>query len=181
MQTTATALPAVLVLEPKVFQDERGFFLESFNQQVFEQATQTTYSFVQDNHSLSKQGILRGLHYQLAQTQGKLVRVVSGQVYDVAVDLRRSSPHFGRWAGTELSADNMRQIWVPPGFAHGFYVLSSQAEVLYKTTDYYHPASERTLAWDDPQVGIDWPLLGEPVLSAKDRQGQTLATAEVFA
>jgi dTDP-4-dehydrorhamnose 3,5-epimerase len=181
MQTTATALPAVLVLEPKVFQDERGFFLESFNQQAFEQATQTTYTFVQDNHSLSQQGILRGLHYQLEQTQGKLVRVVSGQVYDVAVDLRRSSPNFGQWAGVELSADNKRQIWVPPGFAHGFYVLSPQAEVLYKTTDYYHPASERTLAWDDPQVGIDWPLIGDPVLSAKDRQGQTLATAEVFA
>ncbi|WP_008318832.1 dTDP-4-dehydrorhamnose 3,5-epimerase [Leptolyngbya sp. PCC 6406] len=184
MKITATPIPAVLILEPRVFQDDRGFFLESFNQRVFQETTQLDYTFVQDNHSRSTQGILRGLHYQLEHTQGKLVRVASGSIYDVAVDLRRSSPTFGQWVGTVLSAENQQQLWVPPGFAHGFYVISDQADVLYKTTDYYHPASERTLAWNDAQIGIDWPLTTPPILSAKDQTGLSLETAletgEVF-
>jgi dTDP-4-dehydrorhamnose 3,5-epimerase len=181
MQAQPTDLPEVLILEPKIFADARGFFFESFNQRVFEDLTQTQYTFVQDNHSRSQQGILRGLHYQLQQTQGKLVRVVAGSVYDVAVDIRRSSPHFGQWVGMTLSAENQRQVWVPPGFAHGFYVTSPTAEVLYKTTDYYHPASERSLLWNDPALEIDWPLTGPPTLSGKDAQGVPLAAAEVFA
>jgi dTDP-4-dehydrorhamnose 3,5-epimerase len=180
MEVKATGIPDVLVLAPKVFADERGFFFESFNQRVFNAAVQTSVEFVQDNHSRSQQGILRGLHYQLEHTQGKLVRVISGEIYDVAVDIRRSSPTFGQWTSAVLSAENKLQLWVPPGFAHGFYVLSSTAEVLYKATDFYHPASERTLAWDDPTLAIDWPLLGPPTLSAKDQQGLPLEQAEVL-
>jgi dTDP-4-dehydrorhamnose 3,5-epimerase len=180
MEVKAIGIPDVLVLAPKVFADERGFFFESFNQRVFNAAVQTSVEFVQDNHSRSQQGILRGLHYQLEHTQGKLVRVISGEIYDVAVDIRRSSPTFGQWTSAVLSAENKLQLWVPPGFAHGFYVLSSTAEVLYKATDFYHPASERTLAWDDPTLAIDWPLLGPPTLSAKDQRGLPLDQAEVL-
>jgi dTDP-4-dehydrorhamnose 3,5-epimerase len=180
MEVKAIGIPDVLVLAPKVFADERGFFFESFNQRVFNAAVQTPVEFVQDNHSRSQQGILRGLHYQLEHTQGKLVRVISGEIYDVAVDIRRSSPSFGQWTSAVLSAENKLQLWVPPGFAHGFYVLSSTAEVLYKATDFYHPASERTLAWDDPTLAIDWPLLGPPTLSAKDQRGLPLDQAEVL-
>jgi dTDP-4-dehydrorhamnose 3,5-epimerase len=177
-----TALPGVLIIEPKVFGDARGFFLESWNQQAFAQAG-LDMKFVQDNHSLSLQGTLRGLHYQLQHTQGKLVRVTAGEVFDVAVDLRRSSPTFGKWLGIPLSADNKRMLWVPGGFAHGFYVVSPQAEFLYKCTDFYDPASERTLAWDDPDVAIQWPLIPgmEPLLSAKDKLGKRLRDAETFA
>lgn len=181
MQIQAMGIPSVLLLEPQVFQDNRGFFLESFNQRVFHEVTQTDYTFVQDNHTLSKQGVLRGLHYQLQQTQGKLVRVIQGRIYDVVVDLRRSSPSFGQWVSVELKAEDQRLLWVPPGFAHGFYVLSTEAEVLYKATDYYHPASERTLAWDDPTLNIDWPLRGSPILSVKDQAGVAFEMAEVFA
>lgn len=184
MEVKATTIPEVLVLAPKVFQDERGFFFESFNQRVFDAAVQTPVTspvtFVQDNHSRSQQGILRGLHYQLQQTQGKLIRVISGEIYDVAVDIRRSSPTFGQWVGVVLSGENKLQLWVPPGFAHGFYVLSPTADVLYKATDFYHPASERSLAWDDPTLAIDWPLTAAPSLSGKDRAGLTLDQAEVF-
>lgn len=180
MEVKATGIPDVFVLAPKVFADERGFFFESFNQRVFNAAVQAPIKFVQDNHSRSQQGILRGLHYQLEHTQGKLVRVISGEIYDVAVDIRRSSPTFGQWTSAVLSAENKLQMWVPPGFAHGFYVLSSTAEVLYKATDFYHPASERTLAWDDPTLAIDWPLVGPPTLSAKDQQGLSLEQAEVL-
>jgi dTDP-4-dehydrorhamnose 3,5-epimerase len=181
VNVVATALPEVLILEPKVFGDSRGFFYESFNQEAFERATGTACRFVQDNHSRSCRAVLRGLHYQIRQPQGKLVRVVQGAVFDVAVDIRRSSARFGQWVGVELSQDNHRQLWVPPGFAHGFLVLSESAEFLYKTTDYYAPAHERCIAWNDPQIGIEWPLRdGEPVLSAKDQQGQTLRSAEVF-
>jgi dTDP-4-dehydrorhamnose 3,5-epimerase len=180
MQITPTAIPDVLLLEPKVFGDERGFFFESYHQRTFEQAVGKPTPFVQDNHSRSAQGVLRGLHYQIRQPQGKLVRVVAGAVFDVAVDIRRSSPTFGRWVGEHLSADNKRQLWVPPGFAHGFLVLSEYAEFLYKTTDYYAPEHERSIRWDDPAVGIAWPLQGEPRLSAKDQAGIALADAEVF-
>ena len=172
MQVTTTRLPEVLMIEPRVFGDARGFFMESWNQRVFDEAVGTSVHFVQDNHSQSLRGVLRGLHYQLTHPQGKLVRVVSGRVFDVAVDLRRSSPRLGQWVGVELSADNRRQVWVPPGFAHGFLVLSERAEVLYKVSEYHRPADERALAWDDPRVGIQWPLdeLGAaPLLSAKDR------------
>lgn len=181
MKILDTTLPGVKIIEPRVFGDSRGFFLESWNQKAFADAG-LPMTFVQDNHSLSARGTLRGLHYQMRQTQGKLVRVVAGAVFDVAVDLRRSSPTFGQWAGVELSADNKRMLWVPEGFAHGFYVTSERAEFLYKCTDFYDPASERTLAWNDPQVGIRWPLGegGEPLLSAKDRQGAQLADAETF-
>ena len=166
---TPTALPEVLMLEPKVFGDARGFFFESFNQKAFNDATGTNHQFVQDNHSRSAQGVLRGLHYQIQQPQGKLVRVVRGAVIDVAVDIRKSSPTFGQWVAEELSEDNHRQLWVPPGFAHGFVVLSEMAEFLYKTTDYYAPAFERCIAWDDPTLAIDWKLSGrQPLLSAKD-------------
>lgn len=176
MQATPLAIPDVLLIEPKVFGDARGFFYESFNQRAFNKATGTDFQFVQDNHSRSAKGVLRGLHYQIQQPQGKLVRVVQGCVFDVAVDIRKSSPTFGRWVGAELSADNHHQLWVPPGFAHGFVVLSETAEFLYKTTDYYAPEHERCIAWNDPQLDIAWPDLGQaPVLSAKDRIGQSLA------
>ncbi|MDD2547789.1 MAG: dTDP-4-dehydrorhamnose 3,5-epimerase [Burkholderiaceae bacterium] len=182
MNVIATAVPDVLILEPKVFGDARGFFYESFNQRAFNEATGTDHAFVQDNHSKSRQGVLRGLHYQIQQPQGKLVRVVQGAVFDVAVDIRRSSPTFGKWVGVELSADNHRQLWVPPGFAHGFLVLSESAEFLYKTTDYYAPAHERCIAWNDPALAIAWPELPlAPLLSAKDAQGLALDRAEVFA
>ena len=181
MKATATAIPEVLVLEPKVFGDARGFFYESFNQKAFQEATQLDVTFVQDNHSRSAQGVLRGLHYQILQPQGKLVRVVRGSVFDVAVDLRRSSPTFGNWVGTELSEHNNRQFWVPAGFAHGFIVLSESADFLYKTTDYYAPAYERCILWNDPEIGIAWPHMdAPPILSAKDGHGQSLRDAQVF-
>ena len=181
MQATRLAIPDVVLIEPKVFGDARGFFYESFNQRAFNEATGTHHQFVQDNHSRSSKGVLRGLHYQVQQPQGKLVRVAQGAVFDVAVDIRKSSPTFGQWVGAELSADNHRQLWVPPGFAHGFLVLSETAEFLYKTTDYYAPAHERCIAWNDPAIGIQWPSLAQaPVLSAKDQQGVGLADADVF-
>lgn len=182
MKVLPTALPGVMIIEPRVFGDDRGFFLESWNEKVFADAG-LPMKFVQDNHSLSSQGTLRGLHYQMRQTQGKLVRVVAGEVFDVAVDMRRSSPTFGKWVGVTLSAQNKRMLWVPEGFAHGFYVTSERAEFLYKCTDFYDPGSERALAWNDPDVGIDWPLVAgqAPLLSAKDREGKPLAQAEVFA
>ena len=172
MKVTLTALPEVLIIEPKVFGDQRGFFFESFNQKAFNDATGLDAKFVQDNHSRSTKGVLRGLHYQIQQPQGKLVRVVRGSVFDVAVDIRKSSPHFGRWVGVELSEENHRQLWVPPGFAHGFLVTSDIADFLYKTTDYYAPEFERCLAWNDPGVGVEWPLAGNaPQVSVKDRAG----------
>lgn len=175
-----TNLPDVLVLEPEVFGDDRGFFFESFNQKDFLQATGLDINFVQDNHSRSLKGVLRGLHYQIQHPQGKLVRVTQGCVFDVAVDLRRSSPSFGKWTGVELSAENKRQLWVPAGFAHGFVVTSESAEFLYKTTDYWYPEHERSLLWCDPTVGIVWPLQAEPRLATKDALGKNLAEAEVF-
>ncbi|MCX7659359.1 dTDP-4-dehydrorhamnose 3,5-epimerase [Caldimonas sp.] len=183
MNVTATRLPEVLVFEPRVFGDERGFFLESFRQSVFDEAVGTHVDFVQDNHSRSRRGVLRGLHYQLhPHAQGKLVRVTHGRVFDVAVDLRRSSPRFGQWVGVELSGDNHRQLWIPAGFAHGFLVLSDSADFLYKTTAYYAPQAERCIRWDDPTLGIDWPDAGvPPQVSAKDAQGAWLSQAEVFA
>jgi dTDP-4-dehydrorhamnose 3,5-epimerase len=180
MKVTQTAIPEVLILEPKVFGDSRGFFLESFNARTFREVTGLDVDFVQDNHSRSGRGVLRGLHYQLQQPQGKLVRVVRGAVYDVAVDVRRNSPTFGKWVGAELSEDNNCQFWVPPGFAHGFVVLSESADFLYKTTDYYAPQHERCIMWNDPAIGIDWHFDGEPLLSAKDKEGKPLAAAEVF-
>jgi dTDP-4-dehydrorhamnose 3,5-epimerase len=167
-----TAIPEVLIIEPKVYGDDRGFFFESFNENEFSEIVGKKISFVQDNHSLSRRGVLRGLHYQMQQTQGKLVRVVSGSVFDVAVDLRQSSLSFGRWVGVELSADNKKQLWIPGGFAHGFLVLSDEAEFLYKTTDYWHPSSERCLMWNDPTVNIQWPAItGLPQLNSKDALG----------
>ncbi len=180
MERIATAIPDVFVIAPKVFGDERGFFMESYNQRTM-QALGLNQEFVQDNHSRSARGVLRGLHYQIEQPQGKLVRVVAGEVFDVAVDLRRSSPTFGKWVGMTLSAENKRMAWIPPGFAHGFYVVSEHAEFLYKTTHYYAPEHERTLSWNDPAIGIQWPLMGEPKLSAKDQVGLTLTQAETFA
>jgi dTDP-4-dehydrorhamnose 3,5-epimerase len=180
VKVTPTSIPEVLIIEPRVFGDARGFFLESFNQANFNQATGQDVSFVQDNHSRSTKGVLRGLHYQLHRPQGKLVRVVRGRVFDVAVDVRASSPSFGKWVGTELSEDNHRQFWVPPGFAHGFVVLSDSADFLYKTTAYYAPAHERCIAWNDPVIGIGWPEGLVPNLSAKDAAGLMLADAEVF-
>lgn len=180
MKVIQTAIPEVLIFEPRVFGDNRGFFLESFNQKIFQEATGLTSAFVQDNHSGSEKNVLRGLHYQIRQPQGKLVRVVAGEVFDVAVDIRKSSSTFGKWVGTSLSAENRRQMWVPPGFAHGFLVLSDFAEFLYKTTDYYAPEHERSIRWDDPTVAIDWPLQETPILSAKDQQGRTLTDAELF-
>lgn len=180
MNVVTTELPGVLIIEPKVFGDERGFFYESFNAKAFEEATGVRTQFVQDNHSRSQKGVLRGLHYQIENTQGKLVRVVAGEVLDVTVDIRRSSPHFGKWVGVRLSADNHRQLWVPEGFAHGFVVLSEYAEFLYKTTDYYTPASERCIRWDDPTLAIDWQLTGPAQLSAKDQAGKLLSEAELF-
>jgi dTDP-4-dehydrorhamnose 3,5-epimerase len=171
----------VLILEPKVFGDERGFFMESFNQRVFDEAVGQHVDFVQDNHSRSARGVLRGLHFQAgAHAQGKLVRVVQGRVFDVVVDVRKSSPTFGRWVGVELSAENFQQMWVPPGLAHGFVVLSESAEFLYKTTDYWYPEHERSLLWNDPAIGVEWPIDGEPLLAAKDQAGKLLAQAELF-
>jgi dTDP-4-dehydrorhamnose 3,5-epimerase len=180
MKTTPLAIPDVILLEPKVFGDDRGFFFESFNQTSFEVAIGRCVTFVQDNHSRSGKNVLRGLHYQIQQPQGKLVRIVAGEVFDVAVDLRKSSPTFGEWVGEILSAENKRQMWVPEGFAHGFLVLSDTAECLYKTTDYYAPEHERCIAWNDQTIGIQWPIGSAPVLSAKDRQGKSLAEAEHF-
>jgi dTDP-4-dehydrorhamnose 3,5-epimerase len=180
MKAIPTAIPEVVVLEPQVFGDARGFFFESWNRRGFAQAAGRDWEFVQDNHSASARGVLRGLHYQVRQPQGKLVRVVAGEVYDVAVDLRRASPTFGRWVGERLSAENHRMLWVPPGFAHGFLVLSDRAEFLYKATDYYAPQHERTLLWNDPALGIAWPLEGEPLLKPKDAAGAPLAQAETF-
>jgi dTDP-4-dehydrorhamnose 3,5-epimerase len=177
---TPTAIPDVLVLEPKVFGDARGFFFESFNAREFAEVTGLDVSFVQDNHSKSSQGVLRGMHYQIQHAQGKLVRVVQGAVFDVAVDMRKSSPTFGRWVGEVLSAENHKQLWVPPGFAHGFVVLSESAEFLYKTTDYWYPEFERSLLWNDADVGIAWPIDFEPKLAAKDAAGKPLAQAETF-
>lgn len=181
MQIQTTSIPDVLIIEPKVFGDERGFFYESFNARKFEELTGVATTFVQDNHSKSARNVLRGLHYQLQQTQGKLVRVVAGEVFDVAVDIRKSSPTFGHWVGVVLSAENNRQLWVPPGFAHGFMVTSESAQFLYKTTDYWAPEFERSILWNDPAIGIDWPLDGAPMLSGKDQLGKLLADAEVFA
>ncbi|WP_206177103.1 dTDP-4-dehydrorhamnose 3,5-epimerase [Variovorax sp. RKNM96] len=181
MKATPTSIPDVLVIEPKVFGDARGFFFESFNQKAFDEAIGKHVDFVQDNHSRSAKGVLRGLHYQVQQPQGKLVRVVRGAVFDVAVDIRKSSPTFGKWVGVELNEDNHKQLWVPAGFAHGFLVLSETAEFLYKTTDYYAPAHERAIVWNDPAVGIRWPDVGgAPVLSKKDEDGCLLQAAEVF-
>ena len=177
MKVTLTAIPEVLIIEPKVFGDQRGFFYESFNQQAFNAATGLNISFVQDNHSRSGRGVLRGLHYQVQQPQGKLVRVVRGVVFDVAVDIRKESPTFGKWVGVELSEDNCKQLWIPPGLAHGFVVLSDTADFLYKTTDYYAPQLEKCIAWNDPEVDIQWPLTSEPSLSTKDQQGEALRDA----
>lgn len=180
MQVTRLSIPDVLLIEPKIFGDARGFFFESFNQRAFNEATGTSYAFVQDNHSRSSRGVLRGLHYQIRQPQGKLVRVARGAVFDVAVDIRKDSPTFGQWAGVELSETNQRQLWVPPGLAHGFLVLSESADFLYKTTDYYSPEHERCIRWDDPQLAIAWPELDVPFqLSAKDQIGCLLAEADL--
>lgn len=180
MNVVRTAIPGVLVFEPVVHGDDRGFFFESYREEAFRRATGCVRPFVQDNHSRSVRNVLRGLHYQVRQPQGKLVRVVSGEVFDVVVDLRRNSPTFGRWVGTTLSAQNKRQLWVPEGFAHGFLVTSDAAETIYKTTDYYAPQHERSLLWNDPDVGIAWPLEAPPTLSAKDLAGKRLADCEVF-
>lgn len=180
MKVIRTSLPDVLICEPEVFGDERGFFLESWNERKFRDVAGVDVHFVQDNHSRSERGVLRGLHYQIKQPQGKLVRVVKGRVYDVAVDLRKSSPTFGRWVGIELGDDNFRQFWIPVGFAHGFLVLSENADFLYKSTDYYAPEHECCILWSDPAIGIEWPTDHEPTLSAKDRAGQLLREAEVF-
>jgi len=181
MQITPLGIPSVLLVEPHIFGDERGFFYESFRQDRFEEAIGRKVSFVQDNHSRSAGNVLRGLHYQVVKPQGKLVRVVTGSVFDVAVDLRRSSPTFGRWVGQVLSAANRRQMWIPEGFAHGFLVLSESAEFLYKTTDYYAPQHERCIAWNDPDLDIDWPMDASPIVSVKDAQGQSLSAADTFA
>lgn len=180
MKVIKTAIPEVLILEPRVFGDTRGFFMESYNARAFREATGLSINFVQDNHSRSTKGVLRGLHYQIKQPQGKLVRVVRGAVFDVAVDLRQSSPTFGQWVGVELSEDNHRQLWIPEGFAHGFLVLSECADFLYKTTDYYAPEHERCIVWNDPELGIQWPLESAPRLSAKDQAGIRFVAAEVF-
>lgn len=181
IQVTSTALPEVKIIEPKMFGDARGFFYESFNAREFAEQVEAGVEFVQDNHSRSVRGVLRGLHYQIEHAQGKLVRVVEGEVFDVAVDIRKSSPNFGKWVGVTLSDANHRQLWVPSGFAHGFVVLSESAQFLYKTTDYWYPEHERSILWSDPQIAIAWPTDFEPVLAAKDATGQHLADAEVFA
>ena len=181
MRVARTEIPEVLVLEPKVFADERGFFLESHNRRVFHKATGLDVEFVQDNQSMSSRNVLRGLHYQVRQPQGKLVMAVAGEIFDVAVDLRRSSPTFGKWVSAILSAGTHRAIWIPPGFAHGFLVLSEQALIQYKASDYYAPEHERTLLWNDPALAIPWPLEGEPIVSDKDRRGVPLRDAELFA
>ena len=181
MRASRTDIPDVLLLEPSIFRDERGSFVESWNARTFRNVVQSDVEFVQDNESRSARSVLRGLHYQIKQPQGKLIHVPRGRIFDVAVDLRKSSPTFGRWLGLELSEDNHRQLWIPPGFAHGFFVLSDIADVLYKTTDYYAPEHERCVIWNDPTLAINWPVKGEPVLSAKDRLGLPLSKAEVFA
>jgi dTDP-4-dehydrorhamnose 3,5-epimerase len=181
MKVTHTAIPDVLIIEPKVFGDERGFFFESFNQKAFSEATGLNVTFVQDNHSRSAKGVLRGLHYQVQQPQGKLVRVVRGVVFDVAVDIRQGSATFGKWVGVELSEENHKQLWVPAGLAHGFLVLSESADFLYKTTNYYAPQHERCIAWNDSSIGIDWPAGIPPLLSAKDKSGKRLEEADLFA
>ncbi len=180
MKVTPSVLPEVLVIEPRVFGDARGFFLESYNQRIFREATGIDANFVQDNHSRSARNVLRGLHYQVRQPQGKLVRAVAGEVFDIAVDLRKSSPRFGRWAGIHLSAENKCILWIPAGFAHGFLALSEGAEVLYKATDYYAPEHERSVLWNDPDIGIEWPLAGEPVISEKDKCGVALKLAQAY-
>lgn len=180
MQSKRLSIPDVIVFEPKVFGDERGFFFESYNHKAFEEAVGQAVVFVQDNHSRSARNVLRGLHYQIRQPQGKLVRVVQGEVFDVAVDIRKSSPTFGQWVGELLSAENKKQLWIPPGFAHGFVTLTETAEFLYKTTDYWAPAHERCIRWDDSRVGIDWKFEGEPKVSAKDAVGASLEEAELF-
>jgi len=180
MRVTPTAIAGLLVIEPRVYADERGFFFESYNERAFAQATGIAAKFVQDNHSRSVKNTVRGLHYQIQQPQGKLVRVVAGEIFDVVVDLRRSSPSFGQWAGHHLSAENKNMLWIPAGLAHGFAVLSDTADFLYKTTDYWAPQHERTLLWNDPDLAIAWPLAGEPILAAKDRAGKRLSEAEVF-
>lgn len=180
MKITPTEIPDVLIIEPRVFGDERGFFLESFNEKIFHEKTGTDVRFVQDNHSCSAQHVLRGLHYQIQQAQGKLIRVVSGSIFDVAVDIRKGSPTFGQWVSYVLSAENKQQIWIPAGFAHGFLSLSDRTEVLYKSTDFYAPAHERCILWNDPDLAITWPLTADPIISAKDQVGLPLKTAEVF-
>lgn len=180
MNIILTDIPEVFIIEPKVFQDERGFFFEAFNHQMFTDKTGISVNFVQDNHSFSKQNVLRGLHYQIQQPQGKLIRAIAGTIFDVAVDIRKSSPTFGRWVSCELSALNKRLLWIPPGFAHGFVVLSEIAEVLYKTTDYYAPSGDRCIIWNDPDLAIDWPLTNPPILSAKDACGKSFQTADIF-
>jgi len=181
LHIAATALPEVVVIEPEVFGDARGFFYESFNSRDFSEHAQAGVEFVQDNHSRSVRGVLRGLHYQVEHAQGKLVRVMEGEVFDVVVDIRKSSPRFGKWSGVTLSADNHRQVWVPPGFAHGYVVLSESAQCLYKTTDYWYPEHERSIIWNDSAIGIEWPIDFEPMLSAKDAAGARLADAQHFA
>ncbi|HHL4077534.1 dTDP-4-dehydrorhamnose 3,5-epimerase [Burkholderia sp. A2] len=180
IQVTATALPEVKIIEPKVFGDARGHFYESFNARDFAEHVAAGVEFLQDNHSRSTKGVLRGLHYQIRHAQGKLVRVVEGEVFDVAVDIRRHSPNFGKWVGVVLSAENHRQVWIPPGFAHGFVVLSDAAQFLYKTTDYWYPEHERCIVWNDPEIGIEWPVDVEPLLAAKDAAGARLSEAEVY-
>lgn len=180
MSIAYSKIPEVLQIEPKVFADDRGFFFESYNYQKFSIETGIVTNFVQDNHSYSKQNVLRGLHYQIQQPQGKLIRAVVGTIFDVAVDIRKSSATFGEWVGSELSAENKHLLWIPPGFAHGFLVLSEIAEVLYKTTDYYMPQGDRTILWNDPDLAIDWPLTTPPILSAKDQAGKPLKAAEIF-
>jgi dTDP-4-dehydrorhamnose 3,5-epimerase len=180
VQATKLSIQDVVLFEPRVFGDDRGFFFESFNNRVFEQATGLKRNFVQDNHSRSVKNVLRGLHYQIQHSQGKLVRVTAGEVYDVAVDIRKSSPTFGKWVGEKLSAENKRMMWVPEGFAHGFVVLSEVAEFLYKTTDYWYPEHERCIVWDDPDIAIEWPIGGDPILAKKDVEGLILKLAECF-
>lgn len=180
MKILATEIPDVILIEPQIFEDSRGFFFESHNQEKFAEKTGVVTNFVQDNHSFSKQNVLRGLHYQIIQPQGKLIRVIVGKVFDVAVDVRKSSPTFGNWVGYELSAENKHQLWIPAGFAHGFTVVSEVAEVLYKTTNYYTPGGDRTIIWNDPDLAINWHLNAPPILSAKDQAGKTFKQAEVF-
>ncbi|WP_392533944.1 dTDP-4-dehydrorhamnose 3,5-epimerase [Nostoc sp. C117] len=180
MKIVHTKIPEVLQLEPQVFADDRGFFFEVYNHQKFAQETGIVTNFVQDNHSCSKQNVLRGLHYQIQQPQGKLIRPIVGTIFDVAVDIRKSSATFGKWVGYELSAENKPLLWIPPGFAHGFLALSEIAEVMYKTTDYYSPQGDRTILWNDPDLSIDWPLSAPPILSAKDQAGKSFKTAEIF-